>query len=685
MPNHLARESSPYLLQHQNNPVDWFPWGEEALAKARSEDKPIFLSIGYSACHWCHVMEHESFESETIASVLNEHFVAVKVDREERPDLDQIYMNAVQMLTGRGGWPMSVFLTPELKPFYGGTYWPPTGRHGMPGFDQILAAVVDAWKNRRDQAITAADQLTAELQKVATTEGHGDVDALSLDLIGGAVNQLARMFDRTFGGFGQAPKFPHPMDLQLLLTAYSRNKQPALLDMVRVTLDRMAAGGIYDHLGGGFARYSVDARWLVPHFEKMLYDNALLARAYTDAYLVTRDENYARVVRETLDYVLRDMTDPAGGFYSTEDADSEGEEGLFYTWTPDEIDAVLGEERGATLGRAFDVTDAGNFEHGRSILNLPKTIEQCAKIFKRSEDELVQELTQSKQELFAAREKRVHPGKDDKVIVAWNGLMIDAMARAGAALGEPKYVAAAGAAAGFILKSMRRSDGRLLHTWRRGEAKLDAYLDDYAALANSLVTLYEATSEERWIDEAVRLVDVMLEQFADPAGGFFYTASDHEKLLTRTKELTDSSVPSGNALTANALLRLGKLLGRGELLETASATLLAAVSIMERAPMAAGQMLLALDRYLGPSHELVLVGAADAEFKSAVGRIQQSYLPRSVFAWQSTDSKAAVLSEIFAGKASAGGEPALFVCENFACQAPAVGLAAIEQSLESIT
>jgi len=684
MPNHLAHESSPYLLQHQNNPVDWYPWGEAAIEKARREGKPIFLSIGYSACHWCHVMEHESFESEAIAAVLNEHFVSIKVDREERPDLDQIYMNAVQMLTGRGGWPMSVFLTPELKPFYGGTYWPPTSRQGMPGFDQILAAVVDAWQHRREQAIAAAEQLTAELQKVGASEGGGDAGALSLDLIGGAMNQLARMFDRTYGGFGQAPKFPHPMDLQLLLATYSRNKQPALLDMVRVTLDRMAAGGIYDHLGGGFARYSVDARWLVPHFEKMLYDNALLARAYTDAYLVTGEANYARVVRETLDYVLRDMTDPAGGFYSTEDADSEGEEGLFYTWTPDEIDAVLGDERGATFGRVFDVTDAGNFEHGRSILNLPKTLDQCAKIMKRTTEELVHELAQSKKELFAVREMRVHPGKDDKVIAAWNGLAIDAMARAGMALGEPRYVAAAEAAAEFNLREMQQ-DGRLLHTWRHGRAKLAAYLDDYAALANSLVTLYEATASERWIDEATRLVDVVLEQFADAdGGGFFYTASDHEQLLTRTKELTDSSVPSGNSLAATALLRLGKLLGRRDYLVAAEKTLLAATSVLERAPMAAGQMLLALDRYLGPSHELVLVGGTgQASVEAARAAIGHCYLPRSVLAARLSPlkQKSSQLDELFAGRESKDDEPVLYVCENFACQAPAVGVAAISTAL----
>ncbi len=412
MPNRLAHESSPYLLQHQNNPVDWFPWGAEAIERSRREDRPIFLSIGYSACHWCHVMEHESFENEAIAQVLNENFVAIKVDREERPDLDQIYMNAVQMLTGHGGWPMSVFLTPELKPFYGGTYWPPHGSRGMPGFDQILAAVTDAWKNRREQALNAAEQLTAELQNVGNVAG-GASASLDIDLIDSAVTQLRRAFDNTYGGFGQAPKFPHPMDLQLLVREFDRTGQQGPLDMVRRTLDRMAAGGIYDHLGGGFARYSVDARWLVPHFEKMLYDNALLASVYLDAYLVTRDANYARVLRETLDYVIRDMTDPAGGFYSTEDADSEGHEGLFYTWTPDEIEAVLGEERGATFGRVYDVSDIGNFE-GRNILNLPKTLEQCAKILNREPAELATELAESREKLFAAREKRVRPGATTK-------------------------------------------------------------------------------------------------------------------------------------------------------------------------------------------------------------------------------------------------------------------------------
>jgi uncharacterized protein YyaL (SSP411 family) len=690
MPNRLAQESSPYLLQHQNNPVDWYPWGPEAIEKARREDKPIFLSIGYSACHWCHVMEHESFENDAIARVLNENFVAIKVDREERPDLDQIYMNAVQMLTGHGGWPMSVFLTPDLKPFYGGTYWPPHSSRGMPGFDQILAAVIDAWKNRREQALTAADQLTAELRNVGEIV-DGDAGKLNIELINAAVSHLRRAFDNTYGGFGQAPKFPHPMDLQLLVRVAHRTGQSGPLDMFRLTLDRMAAGGIYDHLGGGFARYSVDAQWIVPHFEKMLYDNALVASAYLDAYLVTRDENYARVVRETLNYIIRDMTDPAGGFYSTEDADSEGHEGLFYTWAPDEIDAVLGDERGATFGRVYDVSDVGNFE-GRNILNLPKTLEQCAKILGREPHDLEAELVESREKLFLAREKRIRPGRDDKIIVAWNGLMIDAMARAGAALNEPQYVITASEAASFILSRLRLTDGRLLHTARAGAAKLGAYLDDYASFANSLVSLYEASFNERWIDDASSLMDIVLAKFVDPSGGgFFYTASDHEQLIARTKELTDSSTPSGNALATTALLRLGKLLGRTDYLDAATNTLAAAVPLLERAPMAAGQMLLALDLHLGPSRELVIVGDLSRnDTKDAVAAVQRRYLPRSVIASRDsasadeTATRSSRLDELFAGKRSPSGEPALYVCQNFACDEPAIGLEAIKEKLAKL-
>jgi uncharacterized protein YyaL (SSP411 family) len=678
MPNHLAHESSPYLLQHQNNPVDWYPWGPEALGRSKREAKPIFLSIGYSACHWCHVMEHESFENDAIAAIINEKFVAIKVDREERPDLDQIYMNATQMMTGRGGWPMSVFLTPELKPFYAGTYFPPTGRGGMPGFDEVLRAVDDAWNKRREQVGEMADQLTAELAKAGQSALGAPV---SRELIDGAVAQLSRAFDASWGGFGGAPKFPHPMDLQLLLRHWHRTGRENSLAMARTTLERMAAGGIYDHLGGGFARYSVDARWLVPHFEKMLYDNALLAGVYVEAFQATGDAEFQRVARETIAYVLRDMTDPAGGFYSTEDADSEGEEGKFYVWSPDEIEAVLGDAAGAAFGRVYDVTDAGNFE-GHSILNLPKTIAQAAKIMGRDEGELLAELAASRQKLFAVREQRVHPGKDDKVIVAWNGLMIDALARAAAALDEPRYAEAAGKAADFIRGSLCREDGRLLHTWRHGKAKLDAYLDDYACLANGLISLYEATFDGKRFEEAARLLDIVLEHFADAeGGGFFYTADDHEQLIARTKDATDASVPSASGMAAYALVRLGKLTGNAHYADAATQTLEAVAGFMRQAPAAMGQTLLALDLQLGPTYELVLAGAAE---DAALREVRRRYLPNKVLAGAVRGAESpALLKDLLAGK-TANAEPTLYVCEEFTCQAPAVGAKEIAAALDQL-
>jgi uncharacterized protein YyaL (SSP411 family) len=685
MPNHLANETSPYLLQHQNNPVDWYPWGPEALARARDESKPIFLSIGYAACHWCHVMEHESFESEAIAKILNEKFVAIKVDREERPDLDQIYMNVTQMMTGRGGWPMSVFLTPSLKPFYAGTYFPPTARGGMPGFDQVLLAVDDAWKNRRDHAEDMGDQLVAELKKAEQAASGADASELQRELIDNAVAHLGRSFDSTWGGFGGAPKFPHPMDLQLLLREWRRTGKQSLLDMVTTTLDRMAAGGIYDHLGGGFARYSVDARWLVPHFEKMLYDNALLAATYTEAFQATGNSDYEGVARETIDYVLRDMTDAAGGFYSTEDADSEGEEGKFYVWTPDEVDEILGDEAGAIFGRVYDVSDAGNFE-GHNILNLSKTLAQCAAILGMEERALRESLASSRQKLFAAREQRVHPGKDDKALGSWNGLMIDALARAGSALGEPRYIDAAAKAADFIHAKLQRADGRLLHTWRHGVAKLDAYLDDYACLANGLISLYEATFDASRLVEADRLANLMLTHFADAKnGGFFYTADDHEQLIARNKEVADSSTPAASAVAATVLVRLAKLTGSDVYREAAEKTLAGAVGFMRQAPTAMGQSLIALDFHLGPTYELVLSG----NFKTPLGAalladLRRRYLPNKVLAAASAgEIPPALLAPLLEGRA-AGEEPTLYVCEGFTCQAPAVGIDAINAKLASL-
>ena len=693
MPNLLANETSPYLLQHQDNPVAWYPWGEEALSKAVGEDKPIFLSIGYSACHWCHVMEHESFENEEVAAILNEHFVSIKVDREERPDLDQIYMNAVVMLTQRGGWPMSVFLTPTCKPFFGGTYWPPEDRMGMPGFKRVLASVLDAWKNKREQLDEQATFLTEKLQEgeFGTHSGVG----LNEGILQSAAGKLERSFDFTHGGFGSAPKFPHSMDLQVLLRLHKRTGREGLLDMVRLNLDKMAAGGIYDHLAGGFARYSVDERWLVPHFEKMLYDNALLTTAYTEAYLATGDEEYARVVRETCDYILTYMTDAAGGFHSTEDADSEGVEGKFYVWTPEEILRTLGDEAGERFCYVYDVTAEGNFE-GESILNLPKTIEQCARIKGWDVDELKTELAQSRQKLLEVRDRRIRPGKDDKVLVSWNGLMIDALARAdsvgpgakreeleegGEKREEGCYLNAACRAADFILKEMTRDDGWLLHSYRHGTAKLDGYLDDYACFTNALVTLYERTFDERWIDEAVRLAEIMLKHFKDPSvadgggDGFFFTADDHEQLIARQKDVQDSSVPSGNAMAATCLLRLSKLTGREDFFTAAESSLRLGQGLMENHPSAAGQMLVALDFYLGPTQEIVILGDQEnSETAKVLGKLRSRFVPNCVVACRSNASDGSQpLHPLFDGKQREGDKVMVFVCENFTCQAPVVG------------
>ncbi len=675
MPNRLACETSPYLLQHAQNPVDWYPWAAEALQRARDEDRPIFLSIGYSACHWCHVMEHESFEDPEIAARLNASFVCIKVDREERPDLDQIYMQAVQAISGRGGWPMSVFLTPQLEPFYGGTYWPPRSRLGLPGFDQVIAAVVDAWQQRREATAQQARRLTEHIASVSAVPGGGV--ELDESLLRAAAAQLQRSFDATHGGFGTAPKFPHPIDLQLLLRLEQRFGQQTLLPLVRITLDKMAAGGIYDHLAGGFARYSVDERWLVPHFEKMLYDNALLAATYLDAFLVTGNAQDACVVRETLDYVLRDMTDPSGGFHSTEDADSEGQEGTYYLWNPAEICQILGPELGERFCYVYDVSEAGNFEH-QNILHLPRSWAQCAQRLKIDVDVLRAQMAAARVRLLSAREQRARPGKDDKILVSWNGLMIDALARAARGLGQPRYLQAAASAAHFIRQHVRRPDGRLFHCWRAGQPRWDAYLDDYANLAQALVSLYEASFDETWIDWACELVEQMLAHFRDDAGGaLWYTAHDHEALIVRTKELPDSSVPASNAMAALALIRLGRLTGRTAYLEAAHAILTAAGVILQRAPAAAGQMLIALDLWLGPLYEIVIIGdPQQTAVAETLTDLNRTFLPRSVVACRTADgpsSGSQPLDALFANKPPRDEPPAVYVCQLGRCQQPASG------------
>lgn len=692
MANRLAKENSPYLLQHADNPVDWYAWGPEALERAKREQKPIFLSIGYAACHWCHVMAHESFEDPAIARLLNENFINIKVDREERPDLDQIYMEAVMVMTGHGGWPMSAFLTPTLEPFYGGTYWPPHARQGMPGFDEVVRAVADVWAHRRDEAQAQGQQLVESLRQALVEDqkrGTPLAGELTERPLAAWETALRRTFDHQFGGFGGAPKFPPPISLCGLLRRWYRHRQEPVLDMVRVTLDRMAAGGIYDHLGGGFHRYSVDQRWLVPHFEKMLYDNALLAVAYLEAWQITRRASYARIVRETLDYVLRDMTDPMGGFYSSEDADSPSGEGAFYVWTPDETRRVLGEQDAATFNRFYDVTDEGNFE-GQSILNRPKTVDQMAKIVGRDSHELNIQLADDRRKLLAARDRRPRPGRDDKVLVSWNGLMIEAMARAGAALGETRYVDAAARAADFLLTHARDSRGRLLHYWRAGQASVDAFLDDYAALANALVSLYEVQFNPRWIEEAVRLANEIVVRFADTSqGGFFYTADDSPEILARRKDVFDSSIPSAAGLATMALLRLGKLCAREDYITAARESLRASLPQIDRAAGAAGQMLLALDVYLGPAPEIVILGSPDSAADAAVlAHLHRRFIPNRVVAYRRLNepdgSRAPSLGAAFRGKETMIPGPTLFVCRNFTCQQPVSGRDAALTALDRL-
>jgi uncharacterized protein len=684
MPNRLANETSPYLRQHAGNPVDWYPWGDEALRAAREQDRPIFLSIGYSACHWCHVMEHESFENDEIAGLMNRWFVSVKVDREERPDLDQIYMNAVIALSGRGGWPMSVFLTPDLKPFFGGTYWPPDSRMGMPGFRDVLAKVAEAWESNRDRVLQGADELTQAVVQMGGPVGERGEPAE--DLLRNAMNALLRSADRQHGGFGGAPKFPHPMDLRLLLHCWKRFGNDDALSVVRMSLDKMARGGIYDHLGGGFHRYSTDAHWLVPHFEKMLYDNALLVPVYLEVHQATGDDDFARVVCETLDYVLREMTSPEGGFYSTQDADSEGVEGKFFVWSEDEIVQHLGSDDARLFNYCYDVTPRGNWE-GHNILNRVKTHAQAAKMLGVAEDELSQVLHRCREKLLAVRSQRVAPGRDEKVLVSWNGLMIAALSRGAQALGEPRYADAARNAADFLLQNLRDESGRLRHGWKDGRATLNGYLDDYACLIDGLVELHQTVFDPRYLDEAAALAGTMRARFYDETdGGFFYTSDDHERLIARYKDSQDNATPSGNAMAATALLKLARITACGEFEELAVRTLETLAGQLEQHPMSSGQALLAVDFLLGPTKEIVIVDGDDPEEVAAVtAAVHSVYVPNHVIVRRpggtSDDDLPTSLRTLLQGKHARDGQTTVYVCERGVCHDPAVGLAEVRSAL----
>jgi uncharacterized protein YyaL (SSP411 family) len=680
--NRLAGETSPYLLQHAGNPVDWYPWGEEALEKARSENKPIFLSIGYSACHWCHVMEHESFENPRIAALMNEHFVNIKVDREERPDLDQIYMSAVMAMTGHGGWPMSVFLTPQCKPFFGGTYFPPTDSRGMASFPRVLQSVHQAWSERREEITESAAEMTEQLRVFGTiTKGAGPLDFKLLDQ---AARTLMRSFDPTHGGFGRAPKFPHPMDLRVLLRHHLRTRDDQALHVVRHTLLKMARGGIYDHLGGGFARYSTDERWLAPHFEKMLYDNALLSSVYLEAFQLTGDAGFRQVARAVMDYVLGRMTGGHGAFHSTEDADSEGVEGKYYVWSLAEVSDVLGAERAKTFCYVYDITQQGNWED-HNIINMPRPNDQAAKLLGRDQGELEAELAASRALLLAAREKRMPPAMDTKVLVSWNGLMIAALAEGGRILEDVRYLHAAGRAAGFILESMRLGDGRLLHTYKDGQAKLDAYLDDYASLIDGLTRLYESTGEPRWIESALELAAILIDEFVDTEqGGFYFTGRRHEALITRQKDIHDNATPSGNGLAATALLRLGALTGKSDLTSAGKQALEAIQAVLEREPAACGQSLIALDFLLGPLKEYAVIAGQDqSENRAVLEAIARSFRPHRVVAPATPEQAVSLAGKValLADKPACLGRTTTYICENFTCQAPIVGLEGLKEAL----
>ena len=683
--NRLAAETSLYLKQHAGNPVDWYPWCPEALAAAKSLDRPIFLSVGYSACHWCPVMEHESFESDAVAAIMNADFVCIKVDREERPDIDQIYMTAHHLLNRNegGGWPLSVFLTPSGAPFYAGTYYPPDERYApsRPSFPRLLHSVAAAWKNNREELVELGKNVADGLQNMGDLEKSDT--PLSGDLLTNALRSLKRGFDGTNGGFGYAPKFPHPLEAKLLLRLAQRDpKDGEALSMLRLTLDKMARGGMYDQIGGGFHRYSVDTVWLVPHFEKMLYDNALLPPVYTEAFLLTGEAFYKQVACETLDFILKELTSSEGGFYSTLDADSEGEEGKFYVWSEKEIDAVLGPELSRFAKAVCGVSAGGNFE-GHNIPCRASGDEEDAQRQKLDLPAFQAKLEEVKAKLYAVRAKRVWPGRDEKILTAWNGLAISAFAQAGAAFDEPKYIAAAIEAAEFVLTKMRTPDGRLLRTCGIGQpAKLTAYLEDYSYFIDALVSLYEATFDPRWIVAATGLADVLHDRFDDPSGGFFYTADDHETLIARTKDLQDGSVPSGNAMAATALLRLSKLTGRTKDAVKAEETLKTYRSLMADTPMGAGQMLVALDFWLGPIDEIAVIGAEDSPAVHAVLKLLRSqFRPNRVIAFHDPATRPAPVGVKLLDGKEALGDVTVYVCRDFACRAPLVGAEAVRLAM----
>ena len=684
MPNRLINETSPYLLQHAYNPVDWYPWGPEALERARAEDKPILLSVGYSACHWCHVMERESFEDEGIARTMNENFVCIKVDREERPDIDSIYMTAVQAMTGHGGWPMTVFLTPDGKPFYGGTYFPPEDRGGMPAFPRLVETIARAYREDRGDVASTTQQLLQRMRQVSASVRS--VDPLTVDVLHQAYRGMAGQFDDQHGGMGMQPKFPQPMTYELLLRYYLRTEEPQALEIVELTLDRMANGGIYDQIGGGFHRYSTDTFWLVPHFEKMLYDNALLVKLYLHAYQVTGKPLYRRVVEETLDYVRHEMTAPLGGFYSAQDADSEGVEGKFFVWRPEEIESVLGSDDAEIVSRYYGVTLEGNFE-GHSILNVGTDSASVARELGVSEEDLAAVLERARPMLLEAREGRVHPARDDKILTSWNALMLRAFAEAAAVLDRPDYAEIARQNAEFLLVSLRDGD-RLLRTYKDGAAKLNGYLEDYSFLIDGLIVLHEVTLDARWLREAVGLGKAMVDLFWDEVSGQFYdTGRDHEELIVRPRDISDNAIPSGSSMAADVLLRLAVITGDAEHERRAVTALRSVRPLMAQYPTGAGHWLCALDFYLSTTKEIAVIGdTGDPATRALLSEVYRHFLPNRVLVGRSGNDGAASPGELdviplLDGRDMLDGRPTAYVCQNYVCQLPVTDPSALAKQL----
>ncbi|MDW0141043.1 MAG: thioredoxin domain-containing protein [Nitrososphaeraceae archaeon] len=691
-PNRLAKETSPYLLQHAYNPVEWYPWGEEALQKAKHEDRPIFLSIGYSACHWCHVMAHESFEDKEVAMIMNEKFINIKVDREERPDLDDIYQRACQLATGTGGWPLSVFLTPDQKPFYVGTYFPKDGssHYNMPGFRNILLQLADAYKNKKDEIQAASSEFTQSLSQTAmdlvVRAEITEKTKLERSVLDEAAVGLLQMGDRIYGGFGHAPKFPNASNLMFLLRYYDISAINRFRDFVIFTADKMAEGGIHDHLGGGFARYATDQKWLVPHFEKMLYDNALLSQMYAELYQITKAEPYMHIIRKTLDYVIREMTHPDGGLYSAQDADSEGEEGKFYLWKKNEIESVIDDENVTNIFcEHYGVTQGGNFE-GKNILNVRVPIINLAKKYNKTPEQIAQILRDASAKLFAAREERVKPGRDEKILTSWNGLMISGFARGYAVSGDTKYLQAAKNAVNFIENKLASNDGRLKRTFKDGQSKLNAYLEDYAFYVGGLLDLFAANSKQEYLDKSIRYTDFMLQHFwDDKEGNLFFTSDDHEQLISRTKSFYDLAIPSGNSMAASNLLRLYHYTQNNSYLDRAVRIMKAGSQSAAENPFGFGQMLNSIYLYVKKPVEIAVFSSDDnsnTNNSSLVTWLNRQFLPGSMIAIVHPRELAKLqYYPFFKGRDPVGGRETAFVCTDFTCSLPIRSIEELERQL----